>query len=315
MRFLLLAWCWLATVPSAEAFQIVTRQCDNQVDCAAGSVVSLLPDWPANFSRNEEPEGSGIVLSDGTLVATADHVLGPAKSARIRTREGKVLNADIVLRDSATDIAFLKISESLPAFDQSVEISVSDSACAIGNSFGLDISISCGVISAKDVSGVGFNPIEDFLQTDAAVNPGMSGGALVDTNGNLVGMLSAIFTRQSDANIGVNFAVSGALLFRILNDFKEDGQVDHRRSGIIVRPSDPEKSSGYVGARVTSVASSSIEEKAGIMPGDIILKVGQRRIKRAGAYQTAIALAQPGKALDLVLLRGDDLIQLTLNPE
>ncbi|MGI9350459.1 MAG: S1C family serine protease [Rhizobiaceae bacterium] len=302
-------------MPSAHALENSLGNCDNQVDCAANSVVSLLPDWPANFSRNEEPEGSGIILDDGTLVATADHVLGPAKSARIRTRAGKVLSAKIVMRDKATDIAFLKVDEPLTAFSQSAEVSIADRTCAIGNSFGLDISIACGVVSAKNVTGVGFNPIEDFLQTDAAVNPGMSGGALVDTEGNLVGMLSAIFTRQSDASIGVNFAVSRNLLFKVLEDFIEDGAVRHRRPGIVVRPNNPELSGGLTGAEVVRVTSASPEDTAGFQPGDIVLKIGARRISRAGAYEAAIALAKDGKTLDVMILRGEDRMQLNLTPE
>ncbi|MEM9278874.1 MAG: trypsin-like peptidase domain-containing protein, partial [Pseudomonadota bacterium] len=169
MRIILLVVVWIFATANSHAFQIEEQGCDNRVDCAARSVVSLLPDWPADFTRNEEPEGSGIILGDGTIVATADHVLGPAKSARIRTRDGKVVNAEIVMRNSATDIAFLKLSERQLAFKGFFDVSVADQACAIGNSFGLDISITCGVISARHVTGVGFNRIEDFLQTDASV--------------------------------------------------------------------------------------------------------------------------------------------------
>ncbi|MEM9278787.1 MAG: S1C family serine protease, partial [Pseudomonadota bacterium] len=154
-----------------------------------------------------------------------------------------------------------------------------------------------------------------FLQTDASVNPGMSGGALVDANGNLVGMLSAIFTRQSDANIGVNFAVSGELLFAVLADFQDDGLVQTRQPGILVRPNDPALADGRIGAQVMRIKAASMEETAGLQTGDIILKAGDRRIKRAGAYETAIALAKAGRELDLVVLRGEELIRITLKPE
>ncbi len=275
--------------------------------------ISLLPDWPANFTRNEEPEGSGIVLADGTIVATADHVLGPASSARVRTRDGKVLNAEVILREPMTDIAFLKISTPLPAYTMNEQANTAERACAIGNSFGLNISITCGVISATNISGVGFNPIEDFVQTDAAVNPGMSGGALVDANGNLIGMLSAIFTKGSDANLGVNFALSSKLLFMVLQDYNADGKVDLRQSGIVSRPSNLEKSHGLIGIEVIRVIANSPEQKAGVQSGDIILKVGSRRIKNPGTYTASIVLADEGKKLDLVVLRGKDQLQISLN--
>ena len=222
-------------------------QCETPLDCARHSVVSLLPLWPAGFTRNEEPEGSGIALGNGTLIATADHVLGPAKSARIRTLSGVIMEAQIVLRDPIADIALLKVPEKIKPFALEKPPMVGEAACAIGNSFGLDVSIACGVVSAKNVSGTGFNRVEDFVQTDAAVNPGMSGGALVNSKGELLGMLSAIFTRQSDANIGVNFAVSTRLLLRVVEDFEHDGLLSHTISNLLLRPADISKSGGKTG--------------------------------------------------------------------
>lgn len=287
--------------------------CNSKLECAAQSVVSLLPDWPAGFSRNEEPEGSGIVLLNGQLIATADHVLGPAKSARIRTFNGEVMDADIVMRDPLTDIAFLRIDQQLPAFVFSDHYSFGDRSCAIGNSFGLDISLTCGVISAKHVSGVGFNKIEDFIQTDASVNPGMSGGALVDVDGKLIGMLSAIFTRQSDANIGVNFAVSAELLNNVLEDFEDDGTVMHRRSGLVVRPTKPVQGrDALIGLKVIRVEPDSSEDKAGVKAGDVIVYASGKHIKRAGAYVAAVALSSKRKNLNLTILRDNGIVEIVI---
>ena len=300
-------------------FQTHQEECHSKIECTVLSVVSVFPDWPAGFTRNEEPEGSGIVLSDGQLIATADHVLGPAKSSRIRTFDGEVLDAEIIMRDPQTDIAFLRIEKTLPYFTFKQNVVLGSKACAVGNSFGLDISLTCGVISATQVSGVGFNRIEDFIQTDAAVNPGMSGGALVDENGALVGMVSAIFTRQSDANIGINFAVSTQLLKRVLNDFENDGTLKYLKSGILVRPSKPIKNDAglgnYIGSEVVRVEANSFEDKAGVLVGDVILFAGERRIKRAGAYETAVALLGDDKSLELDILRHDKNISMTVNYE
>ena len=244
-----------------------------------------------------------MVIGKGNLIATADHVLGPAKSARIRTLSGEVILAKILLRDPLTDIALLEIEQTLQPIAFTQASSIGTKACAIGNSFGLDISLTCGVISAKHVAGVGFNQIEDFIQTDAPVNPGMSGGALVNKEGEMIGLLSAIFTRQSDANIGVNFAVSTQLLRRVIEGYQDDGQLVHTKSGLFLRPNNPDTTDGLIGLKVVRVESGSPEDRAGIQTGDILLLAGARRLKNTSAYQSSIALQKKGEALKLHIYR------------
>lgn len=311
MRALIsLSFCiWLITANLSGAAETITpKECTNDLDCAALSVVSLLPEWPANFTRNEEPEGSGIVIANGTLIATADHVLGPANAVKIRTKFGQVLSAEIVLRDALTDIAILRIDNSLQPIGINKSAATGEKACAIGNSFGLDISVTCGVISSINVSGVGFNKIEDFLQSDAAVNPGMSGGALVNKQGQLIGMLSAIFTQKSDANIGVNFAVSSNLLLKVLESYQTSGKVQHEQAGMLVRPSEPSNYKGTIGLEVIRVEDGSAEHLAGIKPGDIIFTADGRRVKRAGSYEAVRFLAND--TFTVKLLRGSDIVEL-----
>lgn len=285
------------------------------IACAARSVVSVLPVWPDNASRNEEPEGSAIVVGDGTLLATADHVLGPALDVFVRTSDGVSMRATIVMRDAATDIALLRIKRPLPPVRFASSFAVAHRACAIGNSFGLDISVACGIVSAVQVSGVGFNPIEDFVQTDAAVNPGMSGGALVNEEGALIGLLSAIFTKGSDSNIGVNFAVSAALLQRVLDDYLDDGIVSHPKSAMVVRPTLAVTSPAFSGMLVVRVKAGSIEEKAGMRADDVILSANGRRLKRAGSYRAAAALTGSGNRLTLRVARGGDIKDIAFHLE
>lgn len=287
--------------------------CFNRPVCALPSVVSVLPVWPAEVPRNEEPEGSGIVVSPAGLIATADHVIGPAKKVLVRTPSGEVLSGDIVLRDFHTDVALLKVERKLapiPFADHSV---LGGAACAIGNSFGLDISLTCGVVSAQNVTGTGFNRIEDFVQTDAAVNPGMSGGALVDEQGRLIGMLSAIFAKEADANIGVNFAVSTTLLKRVVQDYVSFGQVRRLVPGLLVRPSIRPGDIGLAGLEVIRVENGSVEQAAGVQPGDVILSVNDRRTKRAGGYVSALALMEHGDQFELHVLRGDQRLTIQVN--
>ncbi len=277
--------------------------CDTKLACARNSVVSVLPVWPPNSARSEEPEGSGIVVGDGRLVATANHVLGSAKRVFVRTIAGEVSAADIVLRLPQADIALLRLSRPLAKVEFAKPPAVGAKACAIGNSFGLGLSMTCGVVSATRVSGVGFNKVEDFIQTDASVNPGMSGGALVNDQGRLVGMLSAIFTKRSDADIGVNFAVSVTLLERILDEFMQSGSVTLIRPGIVVRPALKQAEEGIQGALVVRVNEDGAEAAAGLETGDVILFAGDLRIRRAGAYTAALARLRSGDTLPVDILR------------
>ncbi len=288
---------------AAGELNIQGEDCRNKLDCARSSVVSVLPLWPSNVSSNAQPEGSGIVVADGRLIATADHVIGVAKKVLVRTHSGQVLGAEIVLRDSHSDIALLRVKRPMQPVQIAKDIAVGARACAIGNSFGLDVSVTCGIVSATRMSGTGFNRIEDFVQTDAAVNPGMSGGALVNSDGQLIGMLSAIFTKNSDSNIGVNFAVSARLLGRMLKDYFQYGQLQRLSSGLLLRPALNKGQTGVSGALVARVENGSAEATSGIEAGDIILFAGNRRIKRAGAYLAALALLGKGDSLVLDVLR------------
>ncbi len=273
------------------------------------SVLPVLP--PAN--RSEEPEGSGVVLGNGKIIATADHVIGRAKKVLIRTISGRVVVAKIILRDKATDIALLKISQALKPLEYGSAPKMGGQICAIGNSFGLGISMACGVVSAKQRSGTGFNEIEDFVQTDAAVNPGMSGGALVDQSGMLIGLLSAIFTKKSDSNIGVNFAVSSTLLKHVVRGFLRDGKLTRSKSGLMLQPSLGHGQPGIIGARVMRVVAKSSEFNAGVKVGDIILFANARRLKRAGSYRTALALLEKDNIMILDILRNGERIKITVH--
>lgn len=205
----------LATVPATA------EHAETAWKVAAPSVVSVLPTWPGynrpgfGAPQGTAPEGTGVAILEPGLIVTAAHVVARATEVTVRDFEGNQTPAEILAIDRESDIALLRVD----ATTEPIEITSDRPAtgahvCAIANAFGLDLSITCGIVSANARSGIGFNPIEDFIQTDAAVNPGASGGALVDEQGRLVGLLSAIFTKESDANAGVNFAISVELLRR-----------------------------------------------------------------------------------------------------
>ncbi len=194
------------------------------------SVVKVLPTWPG-YGRpgfgappGTAPEGTGIYINlnknskeykSTNYVITAAHVISKAKRIELINYKKERFDASIIKIDFDRDIAILKTKESgLPAIFSEEKIDVGNHACVIGNSFGLGLSFSCGVISAIGRKNIGFNKIEDFIQTDAAVNPGASGGALVKADGSLIGMIDAIFTKEADIDAGVNFAISTELIMQ-----------------------------------------------------------------------------------------------------
>ncbi len=267
---------------------------------ALESVVSVLPDWPSDQPLPERPEGSGVAILAGGYIATNGHVLGDAKSLRVRLADGRILAAEIVGVDRLTDIALIKAPVELPLREIAPPPPLGATVCAIGNPFGLGLSVTCGVVSAVHRTGTGFNPIEDFIQTDATVNPGASGGALLDADGRLVGMISAIFTKGADADIGVNFAASAGLVMRVVEDLAQHGRVIRGQSGLRVADLDEAERTG---ARITRVVPGGSADVAGLAAGDVITAIGTRAIHRASDVTSAIHMHRPGARIAVTYLR------------
>jgi len=278
------------------------------------SIVSVLPQWANPTSRAAQPEGSGIVILDGRTILTARHVVNNALSIIVRTSDGRVLKAKVVGQDVLTDLAILAIKETLKPLSFGRDAEVGERACAIGNAFGLGLSMTCGVVSAINKAGVGFNAIEDFIQTDAAVNPGASGGALVARDGSLLGILSAIFTKKSDANIGVNFAVSSALAKIVAMALVKGGKVNWQFSGLKLGPAVSRGDVGTLGAVVENIHPGSPGEQAGLKIGDVILQLGQRRIKKPAEFKSAFVTGSPGVKRKLKISRNkvEKILQIQL---
>ncbi len=272
------------------------------------SIVSVLPVWSTGNGNLEEPEGSGFVIGDGNEILTTAHVLSGSSSLNIRSYSGEIIGATILWIDKETDIALLAIGKKLPAVKIYPVSEIGSPVCAIGNSFGLGISMSCGVISALERTGIGFNLIEDFIQTDAAVNPGKSGGVLVDKKGQVVGMLSAIFTKKSDANIGVNFAVSS----RLLNLAIQNRQIENfswRKTPLALLSHPPKGETGPAGANIVNFRSKSDTEYYGLKTGDIIIKAGNRNITKPSDFRTEFAMFE-GEELPITVLRDNKKVQI-----
>ena len=282
------------------------------------STVSVLPIRAGIVSdigvKPEEPEGSGIAVFDGSYIATAAHVLSGAEQVRVRLTDGRILPASIVGQDDLTDIALMRISTPLPPFSIIDVAILGAEVCTVGNQFGLGLSVTCGVISAIHRSNAGFNGIEDFVQTDAVMNPGASGGALVNGDGKLLGMLSGIFTKGSDANIGVNFAVHGKFLMRVLEDLKDYGRVKRAKSGMVVQTLELDDLETQTGVRVVRVAANSAAWKSGLRPNDVIVAMVGREILYPAHVSAIVYGHRAGDSIPVEIVRNghNQLINLIL---
>jgi S1-C subfamily serine protease len=301
MSFLRIAGIVLAgvvtlTPPPASAFDT----------SAVASVVSVLPAWPdpaVAEGRPRDPEGSGVAVFENGYIATADHVIGRAATVDVRLGDGRRLPATVIGRDPPSDVALLKIDEPLPVPPVNRTPVLGSPVCAVGNPFGLGLSISCGVVSALHRTGTGFNPFEDFIQTDAAVNPGGSGGGLFDADGRLIGMTSAIFTTQSDGDIGVNFAASIALVLRVAEDLRDHGRVLRARSGMTVTDIDDDARRLTSGVRVSRIQDGSGADNGGIAVGDIVTHVGDRAVHAPSDVTSAVFLNRRGDTITVDVVR------------
>jgi S1-C subfamily serine protease len=159
---------------------------------------------------------------------------------------------------------------------------------------------------------MGFNRIEDFIQTDAVLNPGSSGGALVDGEGKLAGLVAAIFTRAADANIGVNFAISAALLSRVVEDLIAHGRVIEADVRLSLVPLPPLERRKQAGLRVGPVTTGDAEVRAGLEPGDIVTAIAGRAMRKPGDALTALYLQRPGDRVAVAIRRGGPEKSLTL---
>ncbi len=299
------ALLFVATPGPLRAFE--ARSFDASV---LDSVVSVLPLWPGYQVGGDPaappgiaPEGSAVAIGANGILVTALHVVEQAVEITIRLRDGRRLPASLVGGDPSSDLAVLKVEAEVPPLPIGETPPLGASVCAVGNQFGLDLSVTCGVVSASGLSGTGFNPVEDFIQTDAAVNPGSSGGALVDSRGRLVGILSAIFTKDSDANIGVNFAASMALVQRVTEDLIAQGRVIAGRPGFRYADLEREERTNTAGAKVIDVMAESAAAEAGLQLGDIITAVAGRSVRKASDLTAGLYLQRPGGRFALEVLR------------
>jgi len=257
--------------------------------------------------------GSGVIVSPDGYILTANHVVSDAQEIMIGLgTDLRKYKAKKVGTDPGTDVALLKIDEkNLPAikFADSEKALAGDIVLAIGNPFGLRQTVTMGIISAVGRGGMGIVDYENFIQTDAAINMGNSGGALVDTEGRLLGINSAILTR-SGGNQGVGFAIPANLARDVMRSLREKGRVIRGYIGTSVQTLTPELADAMKlkaqvsGALVGEVSPKSPAEKAGIKTGDVITSVNGKKIGDAHELRLMIGSMSPGTKVQIEVNRG-----------
>ncbi len=267
----------------------------------------------AGDTRGEERSGSGVVVRPGGYIATNYHVVLKARQVFVRLADGREMPAEVVASDETTDIALLKVGEELPPLAMGREPPLGARVCTVSDPFGVGLSVTCGVVSAARRTGMGFNMIEDFIQTDAVLNPGSSGGALVDGSGKLVGLVAAIFTRTEDANIGINFAISVELLNRVVDDLVAHGEVLPAYAGFRLSHLPRTERRTLAGLRIAAVESGDAADRAGFRAGDVVTDIAGRKIRSRSDALTAIYLHRPGDRIDVSIVRDGQRLTLPLD--
>ena len=262
--------------------------------------------------------GSGFVISGDGYVVTNNHVVASGGDIIVRLSRGGEHSARVVGTDQATDLALLKIEAStlpsLPLGD-SDRLEVGEPVMAIGNPFGLDQTVTTGIVSAKE-RFIGSGPYDEFVQTDASINPGNSGGPLIDSRGAVVGINSAIFS-QTGGSIGIGFAIPINLAKTVLLQLRDHGSVVRGYLGVAVRsvPPDLAESAGVKdqqGVFIESVVEGSPAEKAGVQKGDVIVAVNDQAVTAPPELTRRIVATPPGTRVQLSLVRKGKPLKLSV---
>ncbi len=261
--------------------------------------------------REFQAAGSGVIFDakNGYIVTNA-HVVDNATEITVTLQDGRDLAATIVGTDAPSDVAVLKVKpDNLTqiALGDSAKLEQGDFVVAIGNPFGLQHTVTSGIVSGLGRSGINPDGYEDFIQTDASINPGNSGGALVNLRGELIGINSAILSR-SGGNIGIGFAIPVNMARSIMDQLLSYGSVKRGLLGVSIYSLTPDMAKSLnlpetQGVLVSQITEGSAAEKAGIKPGDVITSINGQTIKSNTELRNAVGLARVGDKLDVAIIR------------
>ncbi len=271
--------------------------------------------------------GSGVIISDDGYIVTNNHVVDGADKIEITLNNERTYEATLIGKDPNTDLALIKISENnLPFinFGNSDAVKIGEWVLAIGNPFNLTSTVTAGIVSAKARNinilqrrnGTNDFPLESFIQTDAAVNPGNSGGALVSATGNLIGINTAIAS-QTGSYTGYSFAIPSNIVKKVTEDLLEYGIVQRAFIGVSIQNVNQQVANEYKlpnlkGVMVNGITKDGAAKSAGIQVNDVILKVGTIEVNDVPELQEQIGSFRPGEKASITIRRGSEIKYLTI---
>src|SRR5258706_2982007 len=262
-------------------------------------------------SQRQRALGSGVIVTTDGYILTNNHVVENADEIKVELTDDRRLTAKLVGTDKPSDLALLKVTASNLhpiAVGNSDAVKVGDVVLAVGNPLGVGQTVTMGIVSAKGRStSVGDGGYEDFLQTDAPINHGNSGGALVNTKGELVGINSQILS-SNDGNIGIGFAIPSNMAQNVMEQLRTNGKVTRAQLGVTVQGVTPELAQSLgvkqnTGAIVSNVTAGSAADKAGVKRGDVIESFNGVGVHDTNTLRNRVAEAGPGSSADVVVVR------------
>lgn len=256
--------------------------------------------------------GSGFVISADGYVVTNNHVVGEGKDITVVRNDGTEMPAKLIGRDPKTDLALVKVEAKTPmpyvAFGNSDNLRVGDWVLAVGNPFGLGGTVTTGIVSARGRE-IGAGPYDDFIQIDASINRGNSGGPTFDVHGNVVGVNTAIYS-PTGGSVGIGFAIPSSIAERVISQIKNDGKVTRGWLGVTIQQVDDELAASLGldkarGALVAQVAKDSPAENSGIRAGDVIVNINGKEMEDVRAVSRTVADLQPDTRAEIVVWRDE----------
>jgi serine protease DegS len=263
--------------------------------------------WPSYRQRVERSLGSGVIVNGTGTIVTNQHVIAGADSIRVQLADGRIAEATILGQDPDTDIAILHLGlDKLPIMPlgRSDTLRVGDIVLAIGNPYGLSQTVTQGIVSATGRGQLGLATFENFIQTDAAINLGNSGGALIDANGDLVGINTAVLNRASGGPEGIGFAIPVNLVRGVMEQILKQGHVVRGWLGFVPQDLSDEQAAQLRlaaggGVTVVNILVKSPAYEAGVRPGDLITGLGSEAVQSSQDLVSRVAALKPGAQVQL----------------
>ena len=263
-------------------------------------------------------QASGVIVSPDGYILTNSHVVHNMDNIAVQMTDGREFTAKVLGEDPNSDLALIKIdAKNLPhlSLGNSDDLEVGQWVAAIGNPFGLQATLTVGVVSAKSRNNLDIARYEDFIQTDAAINQGNSGGPLVTLNGEIIGINTAIATTANSGYLGIGFAIPSNMARHVMDEILSDGKISRGLLGVALQSIDYNLAKAFglkkvEGALVANVVKNSAADKAGLRVEDIILKYNDRPVENAATLRNAVYMMKPGTKITLSVLRKDQLITI-----